>query len=81
MKAGAWVYENFDMCSGVSFLPHSDHSYRQAPYQEITEDEYNSLLKAMPEDVDWSELGQYESDDSALENMKELACTAGSCEI
>ena len=82
LKAGAWIYENFDMCSGVSFLPHSEHSYRQAPYQEIDEAKYEALLSEMPESPQWNLLGQYETDDSALVNLKELACSAsGGCEI
>jgi len=81
MTAGAWIYDNFDICSGVSFLPHSEHSYEQAPYQECTAKEYKELLAIMPKDVDWSRLGEWEKDDSALENMKELACSAGNCEI
>ncbi len=81
MTAGAWIYENFDICSGVSFLPHSDHSYQQAPYQEISKKEYDVLLKDMPKNTRWNDLGQWETDDSALENMKELACSAGACEL
>jgi len=82
MSTGAWVYENFDMCSGVSFLPFSEHTYRQAPYQDCTEEEYLTLLASMPQDVDWSALSEFETDDSALENTKELACSAaGGCEI
>jgi len=78
MEVGAWVYENFDMCSGVSFLPHSNHSYKQAPYQEITEEEYNELLAKMPEEIDWN-LSTEEEDMTTA--MKELACTANSCEV
>ena len=81
LQAGSWVYDNFDICSGVSFLPHTEHSYRQAPYQECTKEEYSTLLKSMPVDVDWYRLNEWEKDDSALENMKELACSAGHCEI
>jgi len=66
MEVGAWVYRNFDICSGVSFLPHTDHSYRQAPYQEITEEVYLSKLKEMPQDIDWTELTEYETDDFKL---------------
>ncbi len=81
MTAGAWVYENFDICSGVSFLPYSDHSYQQAPYQECSEEEYLEALALLPKDVDWSRLGEWEQNDDALVNTKELACTAGGCEI
>lgn len=81
MKAGAWIYENFDICSGVSFLPHSDHSYAQAPYQECTAKEYKEVLAIMPKEIEWNRLGEWEKDDSALENLKELACSSGHCEI
>ncbi len=80
-KAQAWIYENFDICSGISFLPHSDHIYKQAPYQEITEKEWKEAVKLMPKNTDWSLLGDWEKDDSALVNLKELACQAGQCEI
>jgi ribonucleoside-diphosphate reductase alpha chain len=63
----------------VSFLPHSDHSYRQAPYQECTKEEYEALLARMP-NFDWDQLAQFEQDDTTV-NTKELACTAGVCEI
>ena len=79
MAVGDWVYRNFDKIAGVSFLPHSDHSYRQAPYQECTEAEYEALLAQMPS-FDWDALSQFEKDDSTV-NTKELACTAGVCEI
>ena len=79
MEVGAWVYGNFDMMSGVSFLPMSDHSYRQAPYQDCTKIEYNELMKKMP-DVDWSKLSDYENADMTS-GSQELACAAGACEI
>lgn len=79
MGVGDWVYQNFDSIAGVSFLPHSDHAYRQAPYQECTEQEYLDLLARMPE-FDWKALSDFEKDDSTV-NTKELACTAGVCEI
>ena len=80
LKVGAWVYENFDSVSGVSFLPHSEHSYKQAPYQEITEQEYNELTEAMPKEVDFSKLIEFEKEDSTI-GMKEYACQGGACEI
>ncbi|MCK4500973.1 hypothetical protein KAU11_10790, partial [Candidatus Babeliales bacterium] len=80
MGVGAWVYSNFDICSGVSFLPFSEHSYRQAPYQECSKEEYEELLALMPKENDWSQLGEYETDDSTI-NLKELACSSGNCEI
>ncbi len=80
MEVGAWVYKNFDSVSGVSFLPHSEHSYKQAPYQEIDEETYLSLKAAMPEEIDFSALVDYEEEDTTV-GMKEYACTAGGCEI
>ena len=80
LKVGSWVWDNFDRISGVSFLPYADHSYQQAPYQEIFEDEYKEWLNKTTDSVDWSKLSDYEKEDMT-ENTKELACTAGSCEI
>lgn len=79
MGVGDWVYRNFDKLAGVSFLPHSDHSYRQAPYTECTEEEYVALLERMPL-FDWVALSQFEQDDSTV-SVRELACSAGVCEI
>ena len=79
MDVGSWVYENFNMMSGVSFLPMSDHTYRQAPYQDCSKAEYEELLKKMP-DVDWSKLSDYESVDMTS-GSQELACQAGACEV
>jgi ribonucleoside-diphosphate reductase alpha chain len=79
MGVGDWVYQNFDKLAGVSFLPHSDHSYQQAPYQECTQAEYEALLARMPA-FDWTALALFEQDDSTV-STKELACTAGQCEI
>ena len=76
---GAWVWENFDEISGVSFLPYDGGSYQQAPYEEITKEQYDVLLKAMPsEDVDWSVIRE-ETDQT--EGSQTLACVAGVCEI
>jgi len=77
---GAWVYENFDYMSGVSFLPFSDHSYKQAPYQDCSEDEYKAFKKNMPKEIDWTKLSEYESTDQT-EGVQMLACVAGVCEI
>ena len=79
MNVGSWVYDNFDMMSGVSFLPMSDHTYRQAPYQDCTKIEYNELMKKMP-GVDWSKLSDYENADMTS-GSQELACVAGACEV
>jgi ribonucleoside-diphosphate reductase alpha chain len=80
LEVGAFVYEHFDRMSGVSFLPHSDHSYKQAPYQEITSETYERLVAEMPDSLDWSQLPVFEREDST-EGMKELACSGASCEI
>ena len=79
MGVGDWVYRNFDHIGGVSFLPHSDHTYQQAPYQECTAEEYQALLARMPT-FNWGQLAAFEKDDSTV-NTKELACSAGVCEI
>jgi len=80
LKVGAWVWDNFDRISGVSFLPYADHSYQQAPYQEITENEYKEWMNKTVHDIDWNLITDYEKEDMT-ENTKELACTAGACEI
>ena len=80
LEVGAWVYENFDYMSGVSFLPFSEHTYKQAPYQDCDEKEYEFLLEKMPKNVDWNKLSEYESIDMTT-SSQELACVAGGCEI
>jgi ribonucleoside-triphosphate reductase len=81
LEVGAWVYEHFDLLSGVSFLPHSDHVYKQAPYQELTEEAYNKAVAAFPDKIDWSMLEQYETEDNSTVEH-ELACSAaGGCEL
>jgi len=80
VEVAAWVYEHFDSISGISFLPFSEHVYRQAPYQDCTEEEYKEALKTMPKNVDWAELSKYESQDYTIASQ-ELACVAGGCEI
>lgn len=77
---GAWVYDNFDSIGGVSFLPASEHTYKQAPYQEITKEEYESALSQMPTNIDWSLLSLYEKSDTTS-GSQELSCVAGACEI
>lgn len=79
LAVGDWVYRNFDDVGGVSFLPHSEHSYRQAPYTECSEAEYEALRAKMPS-FDWSGLQQFEKEDTTT-STKELACSAGACEI
>ena len=80
LEVGSWVWDNFDKISGVSFLPYADHSYQQAPYQEITKDEYKEWMKKTVHEIDWDLITEYEKEDMT-ENTKELACTAGACEI
>lgn len=80
LDVGAWVYDHFDDVAGVSFLPFSDHSYKQAPYQDCTVEEYNELLEQMPKDIDWSELSTFEQEDNTA-GSQTLACSAGSCEV
>ena len=80
MEVGAWVYKYFDEVSGVSFFPHSDHTYEQAVYQDIDKDEYKKFLTKMPKNVDWSLLQEFEKEDTTT-GGRELACTAGVCEI
>ena len=80
MEVGAWVYKHFDLCSGISFLPHSDHTYAQAPYQECTAAEYADMKQKMPTSIDWSALSLYEKEDHTS-GSQTLACTSGACEI
>ena len=80
IDVGAWVYKNFDLMSGVSFLPYSEHTYKQAPYQDCNEKEYKDLMNKMPTSVDWNKLSEYEKSDMTV-GSQELACSAGSCEI
>ena len=80
MAVGSFVYEHFDEMSGVSFLPHSDHTYRQAPYQDCTKEEYEELEAKMPKSIDWTRLALYESEDQT-KGSQTLACAADGCEI
>jgi ribonucleoside-diphosphate reductase alpha chain len=81
MEVGAWVYKNFDEVSGISFLPHSDHSYKQAPYQEVSKKEYEDLVLKMPKDIRWEDLSFYETEDGTSINAT-LACSSdGNCEL
>ena len=80
LEVGAFVYKNFDEMSGVSFLPHSDHTYQQAPYQDCDVQTYNELVEQMPARIDWAELSEYEQEDNTS-GMQTLACASGSCEI
>lgn len=81
MEVGAWVYKNFDSVGGVSFLPASDgHTYRQAPYQSITKEEYEAAVAKMPKTISWEDLVLFEKEDTTT-GTQELACVAGVCEI
>jgi ribonucleoside-triphosphate reductase (thioredoxin) len=80
LDVAAWCYANFDYLSGVSFLPHSNASYRQMPYQDCTKEQYEEFLEKMPKDVDWSKLSEYETSDMT-ESAQNLACFAGQCDI
>ena len=71
---------NFDEVSGISFLPFSDHTYAQAPYQDIEREEYLELCTRMPDSIDWSKLQDFEKEDSTS-GGRELACTADACEM
>ena len=79
-EVGAFVYEHFDEMSGVSFLPYNEHTYQQAPYQEVGKSEYEQLLSLMPKSIDWAKLKEYEAEDNTS-GMQTLACSGDSCEI
>jgi ribonucleoside-diphosphate reductase alpha chain len=79
-EVGAFVYKHFDEMSGVSFLPYNEHTYQQAPYQEIGKSDYKTLLSVMPKAIDWEKLSEYESEDNTA-GSQTLACSGDSCEI
>jgi ribonucleoside-diphosphate reductase alpha chain len=79
-EIGAFVYKNFDEMSGVSFLPYNEHTYQQAPYQEVSKNEYEKLLSVMPAAIDWSKLSEYELEDTTS-GSQTMACSSGVCEI
>ena len=80
LQVAQWIWENFDLCSGISLLPYSDHVYQQAPYEDITAEKYDELVAAMPVGVDWDDLEKYEEEDNTT-GSQELACVGGACEI
>jgi ribonucleoside-triphosphate reductase len=80
MEVGAWVYKHFDEVSGISFLPYADHSYQQAPYQDCTKEEYETLLAKMPKNINWSLLQNYEKEDNTVGNQT-FACSGDKCEV
>lgn len=79
LEVGSWVYKNWDDVGGISFLPHSDHNYKQAPFSEISSEEYHALEEAFPE-IDFSKIADYEKED-ATTATHELACSANGCMI
>jgi ribonucleoside-triphosphate reductase len=80
MDVAAWVWKNFDILSGVSFLPYSEHTYKQAPYQDITKEEYEEWVQRNPKSIDWSKLSDYEKEDTTT-GSQSYACSAGVCEV
>ena len=79
-EVGTVVYEHFDEMSGVSFLPYNEHTYQQAPYQEIDKEEYKNILVTMPKTIDWSRLSEYEKEDTTTSSQT-MACTGDVCEV
>ncbi len=80
LAAGQWLWDRLDSCSGISFLPRTDHVYQQAPYEAIDQDMYKILKLALPSEIDWDRLGEFEKEDTTT-GTQELACVAGQCEI
>jgi len=80
LSVAQWIWDNFDLCSGISLLPVSDHVYQQAPYEEITAEQYKEALKAMPKNIDWEQLRAFEFEDNTT-GSQELACVGGACEL
>ena len=79
MEVGAFVFKHFDEMSGVSFLPHSEHTYQQAPYQDCTKDVYDKLSSEFGH-IDWVKLQDYEKEDTT-NSSQTFACSGDSCEI
>ena len=80
LQVAQWIWDNFDICSGISLLPVSDHVYQQAPYEDISAEDYDKLLAEMPKGVDWNDLVHFEQEDNTT-GSQELACVGGACEI
>jgi ribonucleoside-diphosphate reductase alpha chain len=78
LEVGSWVWKNFDNISGISFLPYDGGSYRQAPYEECTKEQYEELVKSTPSKIDWNSLVEVEDN---VKGVQELACSSGSCEV
>jgi ribonucleoside-diphosphate reductase alpha chain len=79
-SVGGWVYDNFDLVSGISFLPYSDHVYKQAPYQECSKEDYEEMKARMPKELRWQDLSFYEKEDNTS-GLQTLACSADGCEV
>jgi ribonucleoside-diphosphate reductase alpha chain len=80
LQVAQWIWENFESVSGISLLPVSDHVYQQAPYEDISEEQYDELVKAMPPEINWGDLQHFEREDNTT-GSQELACVGGACEI
>ena len=80
LEVGNWIYKNFNIASGLSFLPRSEHVYQQAPYQECTAEAYSDFASTMPKEIDWTELTKYENDDNTV-GSQTFACSGDSCDI
>lgn len=80
LEVGSWVYKHFDEVSGISFLPFTEHTYKQAPYQDCTKEQYEELLKHIPKSLDWEKLKEYEKDDNTI-SQQTLACSGGICDV
>ena len=80
LQVAQWIWENFESVSGISLLPVSDHVYQQAPYEDISEEQYDELVKAMPSEINWEDLQHFEQEDNTT-GSQELACVGGACEI
>lgn len=80
VEVGNWVFKNFDAITGLSFLPHEDHIYQQAPYQTVDKANYEEFLATMPEKIDWSFLPLYELEDTTT-GSQTLACQSGQCDV
>tara|TARA_Y100000996_G_scaffold237832_1_gene186860 strand:+ start:11439 stop:13319 length:1881 start_codon:yes stop_codon:yes gene_type:complete len=80
LQVAQWIWDNFDLCSGISLLPYSDHVYQQAPYENIDAAKYKELLNSMPKNIEWADLINYEQEDNTV-GSQELACVGGACEI
>ena len=77
LAIGDWIYNNFDDVSGISFLPYSDHTYEQAPYEQITKEEYDKQMKDFPTEFNWN----IEEETDTTEGSQTLACVGNSCEL